>query len=64
MTQEQISEILDEHNKFRALVASGNANNLPKSSNMRAMKWNENLAQVAQKWADQCIYDHDHNEQR
>ena len=28
---------------------------------MRKLTWNEDLAMVAQKWADQCIFDHDEN---
>ena len=29
--------------------------------NMRKLTWNEDLATVAQKWADQCLFDHDKN---
>merc|ERR1712112_678019 len=31
----------------------------PKASNMREMVWNDELAAVAQRWADQCTFGHD-----
>ena len=29
-------------------------------TNMRALSWDNDLAEVAQKWADQCINGHEH----
>ena len=29
-------------------------------TNMRALSWDDRLAEVAQKWADQCINGHEH----
>jgi len=57
----QKNEMLDIHNSLRAQVASGSANGLPAAGNMRKLTWNNDLATVAQKWANQCIFDHDKN---
>ena len=32
---------------------------MPSASNMRQLEWDDDLAAVAQKWADQCSFDHD-----
>ena len=29
------------------------------AGNMRALRWNEELAIIAQRWADQCTWGHD-----
>ena len=29
-------------------------------TNMRALSWDDRLAEVAQKWTDQCINGHEH----
>ena len=55
----QIDKILDAHNHFRAQTAQKF-----KAGNMRKMTWNENLANVAQKWADQCHFEHDEGSAR
>merc|ERR1712051_700551 len=60
-TEAQKTEMLQIHNDLRAKVASGSANGLPTAGNMRKLTWNEDLATVAQKWADQCLFDHDKN---
>ena len=36
----------------------------PNAANMREMTWNDDLTSVAQRWAKQCNYTHDHNTQR
>ena len=51
--------ILDKHNELRRRVAKGEEPNQPEASNMRALVWNEELAAVAQRWADQCTFGHD-----
>ncbi|XP_062587556.1 peptidase inhibitor 16-like [Saccostrea cucullata] len=44
-------EFLDAHNDARSKVS-------PTASNMRKMKWSIELAQVAQNYANKCIYGH------
>ena len=33
--------------------------NQPEAANMRQLTWDNELAKVAQRWANQCIYAHD-----
>ncbi len=40
-------------------VATGKEPKLPKAANMRELKWDNDLALVAQRWADQCDFNHD-----
>ncbi|ESO95280.1 hypothetical protein LOTGIDRAFT_66241, partial [Lottia gigantea] len=44
--------IVNLHNKFRAEVK-------PTASNMLKMKWNNEIANIAQKWAENCDFHHD-----
>ena len=64
LTDDEKDEILKIHNDYRSQIAEGNANGLPEAGNMRKLVWNNDLAQVAQKLADQCVFQHDHNDQR
>jgi len=59
--------ILDKHNELRRKVARGeekDAKAQPKASNMREMVWNDELAAIAQRWADQCTFGHDKNRKK
>jgi len=52
--------ILKRVNKRRNEVAGGNSENMndnpqPSAANMRRLTWNWELANIAQRWADQCI---------
>ncbi|KAH9425603.1 Peptidase inhibitor 15 [Dermatophagoides pteronyssinus] len=53
--------ILDIHNYYRNLIASGNESNLgfPSAANMLTLEWDDELAYVAQKHANQCRFEHD-----
>ncbi|XP_046819084.1 venom allergen 5-like isoform X3 [Vespa crabro] len=51
--------ILDEHNRLRQLVALGQIHGQPGAANMMEMLWDDELADVAQKWADSCAETHD-----
>merc|ERR1711872_183391 len=54
--------ILEKHNELRRKVAKGEENQAkqqPKAANMREMVWNDELAAIAQRWADQCDFGHD-----
>ncbi len=54
--------ILCLHNKFRSDTALGKvpgyAGNLPMASNMQALRWDHTLEQVAQNYANQCVWQH------
>ena len=51
--------ILYSHNSLRRKVAKGEQNGQPKAANMREMVWNNELAAIAQRWANQCTMGHD-----
>ncbi|XP_069489519.1 peptidase inhibitor 16 isoform X2 [Ambystoma mexicanum] len=51
LTQAQITQITDEHNKCRSGVS-------PTAANMRKMVYNAPLADLAQSYAEKCIYAH------
>ncbi|XP_047525717.1 peptidase inhibitor 16-like [Pieris napi] len=48
-------EILDKINSRRNKVASGAIRSLPPAKNMLKLEWNDELALLAQRWADQCL---------
>jgi len=52
--------ILHEHNKARQMLALGKVGGQPAAMNMREMIWDDELARIAQRWADQCMPGHDH----
>ncbi|EFN78503.1 Venom allergen 5 [Harpegnathos saltator] len=51
--------ILDEHNRLRQLVALGQIHGQPSAENMMEMIWDDELAAIAQRWADRCAETHD-----
>ena len=51
--------ILEEHNIARQLLAMGKVTGQPAARNMREMVWDDELARIAQRWADQCTPEHD-----
>ncbi|XP_049843054.1 venom allergen 5.02-like [Schistocerca gregaria] len=53
--------ILDAHNKYRQSIALGYVAGQPGAARMLEMVWDEELASIAQRWADQCTMGHDHN---
>ncbi|XP_034939167.1 venom allergen 5-like [Chelonus insularis] len=52
------NEILKTHNEIRQKIANGSIKNQPPAANMREMYWDEELAEKAQKWANQCKFAH------
>ncbi|XP_054007292.1 venom allergen 5-like isoform X2 [Hylaeus anthracinus] len=58
---EEKQAILDEHNRLRQLVALGQIHGQPGAANMREMVWDDELAAIAQRWADQCAEIHDNS---
>nr|AII97806.1 BLTX434 [Nephila pilipes] len=57
-TDNEIKKIIHLHNMYRDQVATGRAG-LPPAANMLELQWDPELAAVAQKYADQCRYEHD-----
>lgn len=53
--------IIDEHNRWRNHLASGNESHrgFPSSADMLQFQWDDELAYVAQKHAEQCEFEHD-----
>ncbi|XP_033212027.1 cell wall protein PRY3-like isoform X2 [Belonocnema kinseyi] len=64
VSKAEIQQILKLHNDFRAKIASGMEHRgcpgpQPSAANMLELIWDDNMAAVAQKWADQCMFQHD-----
>jgi len=64
VTQQEIMQILDVHNRYRSLIARGEEKRgkpgpQPPAANMKQMIWDEELSQIAQRHADQCKFAHD-----
>jgi len=53
--------ILDKHNELRSRVALGQEPNQPGAANMIKLVWDQELENIAQRLADQCIFQHDSN---
>ncbi|XP_076547204.1 venom allergen 5-like [Osmia lignaria lignaria] len=58
-TEEERREILEAHNMHRSFVANGfekrgNPGPQPPASNMQVLVWDNELAEIAQRWAIQC----------
>ncbi|XP_029833892.2 CRISP/Allergen/PR-1 isoform X2 [Ixodes scapularis] len=59
VTKEEAREILNMHNKHRQAVALGKIAGFPHAANMMQLKWDDELAAVAQAHANQCQFRHD-----
>ncbi|KAK9877024.1 hypothetical protein WA026_016050 [Henosepilachna vigintioctopunctata] len=69
LRMEDKSDIVDIHNNLRNFVASGGFINelgfhFPEASAMNALKWNDELAEFAQRWVDQCLLDESRDKNR
>lgn len=58
LSSQQQRRALQKHNELRARVARGDTPGQPPAADMRRLQWDEDLAAVAQQWADQCRYEH------
>uniref|UniRef100_A0A646QI70 Cysteine-rich venom protein n=1 Tax=Hemiscolopendra marginata TaxID=943146 RepID=A0A646QI70_9MYRI len=56
--------ILDLHNKARQKVATGQQSGQPSASNMKELRWDDEIAANAQRVAEKCIFKHTPKEQR
>jgi len=63
VSEADIKEILDYHNRLRSRVATGQTHQ-PPASDMMELSWDPELASVAQAHADQCKFRHDCSECR
>eukprot|EP00095_Tigriopus_kingsejongensis_P010540 maker-scaffold349_size200065-snap-gene-1.26 protein:Tk10540 transcript:maker-scaffold349_size200065-snap-gene-1.26-mRNA-1 annotation:"hypothetical protein DAPPUDRAFT_96576" len=64
LDQNEVRTLVDVHNQLRSGLAQGQEGRgapgpQPSASNMLEMTWDEELAAVAQRWADQCQFAHD-----
>ncbi|KAG8235435.1 hypothetical protein J437_LFUL015501 [Ladona fulva] len=51
-------QILNQHNKLRQSVALGQVRGQPPAANMRELVWDEELASIAQNWANRGVIQH------
>jgi len=59
LTCQEKQDILDSHNRLRQNLALGQIRDQPPALDMRELVWDDELAAVAQRWADQCKSGHD-----
>ncbi|XP_044009949.1 venom allergen 5-like [Aphidius gifuensis] len=64
LSEEEKQEIIQVHNDFRAKVASGkesrgNGAGKQPAGDIPPLTWDDSIAEVAQRWASQCNFDHD-----
>ncbi|KAH7953762.1 hypothetical protein HPB49_011973 [Dermacentor silvarum] len=58
-------QALQVHNDYRSQVAQGRLQHYPPAKNMYELVWDDEMAEVAQAFAEQCDYsNHDHREAR
>jgi len=61
LTDADKNTLVEKHNALRAQVANGQQSGQPSAANMKKLKWSDELAKTAQRWADQCPQHHDTN---
>jgi len=60
LSEEAKTEILEAHNKLRRKVSNGKQEGMPAATKaIPDLEWDDDLAKLAQRWMDQCIYKHD-----
>ncbi|XP_013420853.1 uncharacterized protein LOC106181113 isoform X2 [Lingula anatina] len=62
ITETEKNLILERHNYYRANVEK--FNNQPPATDMNKLVWDDQLSELAQKWASNCHYDHEESENR
>ena len=58
LTEQEKKDIVDEHNSLRSRLSMGYTGH-PTAANMQELQWDEELAVLAQRHADQCRFVHD-----
>lgn len=67
LEEEHKLQLLHLHNQLRSRVAVGSDRQvagMPTAANMMKMSWSDDLAEVAQRWIEQCRFEHDCSECR
>jgi len=61
LSENEKRALVSAHNQLRGKVASGSESRgrQPPAADMMEMTWDDELATVAQRWADQCNFGHD-----
>lgn len=59
MTKEIQDALVEVHNHYRNQVALGKEPNFPAATNMAALTWDDELAQLAELNVRRCDYEHD-----
>ncbi|KAM3188346.1 hypothetical protein ACTXT7_000467 [Hymenolepis weldensis] len=60
----EMQKVLDMHNELRRKVAQGQLSGQPASDKLRDLKWNPELARMAQAFTDKCMIGHNTFEER
>ena len=55
LSPEERAAVVAQHNRLRAAVARGETSQ-PSAADMQELQWDEELAVVAQRLADQCVF--------
>jgi hypothetical protein len=63
-SSQEKNQVLNLHNKLRSRVSTGNERRgspgpQPEAANMLELTWDDELAHIAQRWAEQCSFGHD-----
>ncbi|KAM7539557.1 hypothetical protein Aperf_G00000031414 [Anoplocephala perfoliata] len=61
---DELKQVLELHNKYRREVAQGRVAGQPPSDKIRDLKWNDELAKIAQAHSDKCGFNHDSYDDR
>lgn len=64
LTPAEQKSFVDAHNKYRSMVARGSLPRFPPASDMRKLRWDDGLAEVAEAHAKQCNFRHDFGRHR
>ncbi|GJQ74194.1 hypothetical protein Trydic_g15433 [Trypoxylus dichotomus] len=58
VSDNDVQIIVDRHNFYRQTVLAGKVPGQPRGTNIKLLKWDDNLAESAQLVADTCIFKH------
>ncbi|KAM7540499.1 hypothetical protein Aperf_G00000031439 [Anoplocephala perfoliata] len=61
---DELKQVLELHNKYRREVAQGRVAGQPPSDKIRDLKWNDELARMAQAHSDKCGFNHNSYDER
>ncbi|XP_042896961.1 CRISP/Allergen/PR-1 isoform X2 [Parasteatoda tepidariorum] len=66
LAQQEINQVIQLHNNYRSTIATQGkgSNGLPPAADMLYMEWDNELAAIAQRHTDSCVYKHDEGDER